>query len=166
VQEIIKFFFIKVAALQERQMLQIVYTSIATAEFDPSSLRRLLTECRLRNGSFRLSGHLIYDGRRFIQAFEGPAEAVQATFERIARDPRHGDLVILRNNLVNHRLFGEWSMGFEDSSAASQARRGFVRLNEASVSSTVSADEAVAMLLNSIQTAAVAAGQRDARRAG
>ena len=44
-------------------------------------------------------------------------------FERIQRDPRHGDVVVLESTTVNERAFPGWAMAF----AGEVADAGFAR---------------------------------------
>jgi hypothetical protein len=47
---------------------------------------------RIRNDSLRLTGALLFTGRRFAQYIEGAAEHVAAVQESIKRDARHGEV--------------------------------------------------------------------------
>lgn len=40
----------------------------------------------------------------------GPVDSVGETFERIAQDPRHSDIVMLDDRMVDAPEFGEWAM--------------------------------------------------------
>lgn len=62
---------------------------------------------------------LLYRGGNFLQALEGPEEAVQETMLRISRDRRHRSVVQLYDGYHDERLFADWSMAFEDVSGAS-----------------------------------------------
>ena len=63
-----------------------------------------------RNRKSRVSGCLLAINGWFIQLIEGPAAEVEATFGRIACDPRHGFLRVLDNRPVSERLFADWAM--------------------------------------------------------
>ena len=78
-----------------------------------------------------MTGALVVDGGCFAQALEGPREAVERTFERIQRDARHSDVVVLQLAAVGRRGFPAWSMAFVGRwpragrrTAASPARAG------------------------------------------
>jgi len=60
---------------------------------------------------------LLYAGGHFIQTLEGPDDVVDATYERIARDPRHRDVFTALREEIESRTFPDWSMGFESVSA-------------------------------------------------
>ncbi len=60
---------------------------------------------------------LLYIGGHFIQTLEGPDDVVDATYERIARDPRHRDVFTALREEIESRTFPDWSMGFESVTA-------------------------------------------------
>ena len=88
-------------------MLQLVY--ISTAVGQPST-PSILAVSRRNNRRAEVSGLLYADGKRFLQALEGPKDVVEATFERIRLDPRHRAPVILSRREVQDREFGNWDM--------------------------------------------------------
>ena len=94
-------------------MLQIVYISTAQPDFTSAELRKVLDASRRNNQAVGVTGLLVAGGPRFLQALEGPDEAVLDTFARIKADPRHRAVVKLSSKPVDARQFGDWSMGFE-----------------------------------------------------
>lgn len=94
-------------------MLQIVYISTARTPLSEAELQSVLAISRRNNEAAGISGLLISGGRRFLQALEGPEEAVAAAFDRIEADPRHFAVVVLSKKHVETREFGDWAMGFE-----------------------------------------------------
>ena len=70
----------------------------------------ILIESVANNRCDDVTGALIYDERWFAQTLEGPEPAVSATFERILRDPRHGEVKLIRMQPVQARRFGAWWM--------------------------------------------------------
>ena len=108
-------------------MFRVVYSSVEVEAFDSGLLKRLLINSRLRNTEMGITGMLIYDLGVFLQMLEGDQAAVQATFRRIERDPRHRNVSVLWQDAdAQHRICGEWSMGFSDASGASQMLKGFL----------------------------------------
>jgi hypothetical protein len=101
------------SAWEVNVLQRLFYISTAKIRMRPSEIEELLHVARSRNASVDVTGLLVIGGRRFIQVLEGPREAVTATYERIARDPRHFALVKLHDKEVNERTFPNWSMGFE-----------------------------------------------------
>jgi hypothetical protein len=94
-------------------MLQLVYISTARQAPSASELESILAVSRRNNGRCGVTGLLVAGGRRFLQALEGPEDAVLATFARIQADARHFALVRLACTPIAEQCFGDWSMGFE-----------------------------------------------------
>lgn len=90
---------------------QLTYISTARPSIILADMETILQISRRNNERAQVTGLLIFDGKRFLQALEGPMEAVEATFSRIAVDPRHRALVKLSSRHVTDREFGDWSMG-------------------------------------------------------
>lgn len=91
-------------------MLQLVYVSSVSpnaANADPAAI---LAVSRANNQADTITGLLYSDGARFLQALEGPADKVEATFARIKADPRHRALVVLSRREIEAREFGDWAM--------------------------------------------------------
>jgi hypothetical protein len=91
--------------------------STATAAFPADDLVALLEESRRNNHAAGLTGMLLYADGHFIQTLEGPPEAVDTTYRRISLDPRHRDVIVALRDDVTERMFGEWSMGFDELEA-------------------------------------------------
>jgi hypothetical protein len=94
----------------------LAYASSATRPFSPEELLDLLAVSRANNLRDDLTGMLLYRGGNFLQALEGPSDAIQATMRRIARDPRHRSITHLCDEAQVDRIFGAWTMGFTDAS--------------------------------------------------
>ncbi|RFC61967.1 BLUF domain-containing protein, partial [Fulvimarina endophytica] len=50
------------------------------------------------------------------QVLEGPLANVEAAFERIQQDDRHGDVSLLALDPIETRSFPNWAMGFVGTS--------------------------------------------------
>ncbi|QIG81971.1 BLUF domain-containing protein [Sphingosinithalassobacter tenebrarum] len=94
-------------------MLQIVYVSSLApgARIDAAAM---LATARRNNGRDGITGMLFADGKRFLQAMEGPPEKVETTLSRIRRDPRHRAIVVLSKRNIAQREFGAWDMAHYD----------------------------------------------------
>lgn len=89
-------------------MLQLIYVSTVTTVSDATDA--ILNVSRRNNERDGVTGLLYSDAKRFLQALEGPENAVEAAFTRIAADARHRAIVILSRRIVEHREFGAWAM--------------------------------------------------------
>jgi hypothetical protein len=101
-------------------MLQLVYVSSVTPGI-ATQLPQILAVSQANNRRDGITGLLYADNRRFLQALEGPADAVRAAFARIQADPRHRAVVILSSREVTEREFGEWAMAERRPGAESEA---------------------------------------------
>ena len=91
-------------------MRQIVYISQALPDFRVEDLGALLYDARYLNRKDGVTGLLLFDGKRFLQALEGSSSEVGATFARISKDKRHQSIAILSDRTIEFREFGNWDM--------------------------------------------------------
>ena len=66
---------------------------------------------RAHNAAAGITGVLVFSDGVFLQLLEGGRGAVSALYNRISRDPRHHDVVLLAYDEVDERRFAGWSMG-------------------------------------------------------
>ncbi|KAA2234608.1 BLUF domain-containing protein [Salinarimonas soli] len=96
-------------------LVQLVYYSRNLLADDDKGqlklLREILSIARQKNVERDVTGYLIFDKHWFIQILEGDRAHVRATYERIARDPRHTQVTLLDTKPVRQRTFSQWSMG-------------------------------------------------------
>jgi hypothetical protein len=93
-------------------MHQIIYISTARSGIMVADVEAILATSRINNRRDAITGLLISDGTRFLQALEGDAGKVEAAFQRIKADPRHRATVLLSSKSVVERQFGMWEMAF------------------------------------------------------
>ena len=91
-------------------MIQLVYVSTAASLVSIDEIDAILEASRRNNERSGVTGLLLYNGRRFLQALEGNQDAVERTYSRIKADPRHKSLAIVMSRDVDLRMFGDWSM--------------------------------------------------------
>ena len=92
-------------------LLQLVYASRPFG-FESGTLTAILFDSRRCNARDGITGALICRDDLFLQLLEGPADKVTATYTRITRDDRHGELHPLVRKQIGEgdRLFPAWSM--------------------------------------------------------
>jgi hypothetical protein len=93
-------------------MHQIVYISTARPGITETDVDAILAKSRANNRRDGITGLLISDGTRFLQALEGDQPLVEAAYHRIKADARHRAAVILSGKSVERRQFGTWDMAF------------------------------------------------------
>ena len=91
------------------QLMHLIYVSQPFGYDDPT-LGAILTAARHFNARDDITGCLICREDIFLQLLEGPGGAVNAAFERIARDDRHVGVVRLHEGAIDARLFPDWRM--------------------------------------------------------
>ena len=95
-------------------MIQFVYFSSAIRPFDNDQLVQLLVRAREKNARLQITGLLLYKGGNFMQVLEGEEARVRALFDVINADPRHRGTEVILEEPTDHRVFGDWSMGFRN----------------------------------------------------
>ncbi len=90
-------------------MHQLLYISTATPN-SVVSTDQILRISRTNNVRDDITGLLFFNGQRFLQALEGPENAIARTIARIRADARHRAIVVLSERTVEVREFGSWSM--------------------------------------------------------
>jgi hypothetical protein len=83
-----------------------------------SLLADILQSAARHNQRDGITGMLLYAEGNFLQVLEGDSVAVQATFARIAKDPRHSNITVLLQEALAQRHFAQWSMGYKQLRAA------------------------------------------------
>lgn len=89
-----------------------VYASRARPGLGTADVAEILAVSRRRNSLVGISGMLLCASDRFLQLIEGPRDAVEATYRRIAADPRHSEMVLSYEGVDEPRRFTSWAMGF------------------------------------------------------
>lgn len=92
--------------------VRLIYVSKMTEACDTEALQDILSTSQENNEERGISGVLCYDPTFFMQVLEGPRDAINETYSRIAADTRHKDLTLLEYVEVEERLFGDWTMTF------------------------------------------------------
>jgi hypothetical protein len=98
------------------------------------------------NREASLTGLLLIHAGWFVQALEGPAEAVMTTYRRIVDDPRHADAKVLGAGPATAREFGDWNMCARRMSAADDAILDALAQREAFQPDGLSANSALRLL--------------------
>ena len=91
----------------------ILYVSSAQGRLPTHELNQILVASRRNNAPVGVTGLLVYEDGNFMQALEGPPEAVSATLARIHADERHRGVQTIIDFMHPDRAFPDWHMGFE-----------------------------------------------------
>jgi hypothetical protein len=96
-------------------------TSISTARDGISDADCLAIQRKssIYNSLIDVTGLLLFNSRRFVQVLEGREDVVRDLYARISSDPRHHGMVILGEEHVPERQFGQWAMAFDEGNGDS-----------------------------------------------
>jgi hypothetical protein len=88
----------------------LIYVSDARDDLTPDDLDSIHHAAMSLNALDGITGLLVFNGKRFLQIVEGTGEAVEDLLGRLRRDPRHNNLWVRADNIVETRSFPDWSM--------------------------------------------------------
>ena len=92
---------------------RVLYVSGASRALSDADLEAILRASRANNGKAGITGMLLWADGAFIQVLEGASTAVAALVDRIRRDDRHRNVMMIVEEEVANRVFGAWEMGFK-----------------------------------------------------
>lgn len=105
---------------------RLVYYSRNCLDLRPDAMdqeiAQILATSQANNTRVGVTGALMFNQGCFAQVLEGPQEAIEATFERIQQDARHGDVSLLSFGPAESRGFPGWSMAYIGASETDSTR--------------------------------------------
>ncbi len=113
-----------------------------------AEISQILQTARANNSREGVTGALLFNSGCFAQVLEGPRPAIERIFERIQRDPRHGEVTILESEETAIRDFPEWSMAHVQPPTGAEATGVAATLNEAMSNPEESGKEVLDLLRN------------------
>jgi len=117
----------------QRSLHRLIYVSRQTT--DPADIDHVVGDiirASIRNNrDHDITGLLLIRDGCFLQALEGPAQAVQTTYGRICEDPRHTEAKVLAAGPVETRAFADWNMCARRLTPADDAILATLDLREA-----------------------------------
>jgi hypothetical protein len=95
-----------------RTLHRLIYASRQNLSPDTATdeVAEIITTSIRNNSRVAVTGLLLVHGGWFLQALEGPYEAVMRTYGRIVSDPRHVDPHVVAAGPAAEREFGDWNM--------------------------------------------------------
>lgn len=101
----------------------LVYASQAREGLANADLDTILDDAAALNAAAGITGVLLFDGQRFLQYLEGPADSVSVAFFRVQRSRRHSQIeVLMEGESLAGRVFGAWSMACRHASPSLMQR--------------------------------------------
>ena len=94
---------------------RLIYASLRESR-SPHDMVEILEKSEARNAVDAITGALVVAPDYYVQLLEGERRVVDACYDRICRDPRHSHVGLILFELVDERLFPDWSMTAVDLS--------------------------------------------------
>jgi hypothetical protein len=107
-----------------RSLHRLVYASrqaFTAGQVPDEEIDSLIRASIRNNRAVSITGLLLVHAGWFVQALEGPAQAVMTTYRRILEDPRHEGQMLIHAGPAQGREFGDWNMCARRFSAADEA---------------------------------------------
>jgi len=92
-------------------LVRLLYASRAVPAVDQEELLTILRKSKANNQPLGVTGVLCFSEGIFMQVLEGGRAPVNALYNRIARDERHRQVMLLHYEEITERRFGGWTMG-------------------------------------------------------
>ena len=96
----------------DKSLFEVLYTSEMRDEVPVAEVGLLVKRARGRNAEMGITGVLMFDGAQFCQFLEGPEDAVLDLMRRICADPRHRNVILVRESAIDVRRFKSWYLGY------------------------------------------------------
>ena len=93
---------------------QLLYVSVETHPYTKEQLTDLLKKSRVKNAKLGITGILLFYKKHFFQVLEGEKEDIFKLFRTIRADERHTSVILVHDQPISQRSFGDWTMAFVD----------------------------------------------------
>ena len=92
--------------------VRLIYFSRAAKGTSLQDVQDILETARKFNAEVGITGKLCFATQYFLQVIEGQRLEINRLYNRILRDQRHEDLVLIGYEEITARLFSGWEMDY------------------------------------------------------
>jgi len=92
-------------------LVRLLYASRAAEPVTPELVDSILRSSHAHNPALGITGVLCYGGDVYMQVLEGGRSAVNDLYNKIVRDSRHREVMLLLYEEIAERRFAGWTMG-------------------------------------------------------
>lgn len=103
-----------------QSLVRLSYASFKDKYVDGKELQKILAHAQAHNTSKDITGVLVFNSQFFLQAIEGSRVEISKLYNKIATDPRHHDVQIIRHDAIERRIWTDWAMEFISISEAEE----------------------------------------------
>jgi len=93
-------------------LVRLLYVSRLGRGTGPTQVQNIVKVSEKNNPGLGITGALCYDARYFLQYLEGPRDAINQLYRKIAADARHDSVTLLDYTDISQRQFEDWSMAY------------------------------------------------------
>ncbi|OUL99852.1 BLUF domain-containing protein [Variovorax sp. JS1663] len=93
------------------QLHEILYCSMLAPGLPTDVVGHIVAQARARNAQEAITGLLVFDGLRFCQHIEGPRRNVLRLLNRLDADPRHTEMKVLHEGVIEARRYERFELG-------------------------------------------------------
>lgn len=90
-------------------LYQLIYVS--KRKCSEEEIIKILEKSREKNKDINVTGMLLYTKDSFIQCIEGEKDEVTTLYEKIKKDERHSNSILISYKFIKKRDFPSWNMG-------------------------------------------------------
>ena len=95
------------------ELSYLIYVSKQSYDLDQDDIDNILESSRVNNAQNNITGMLLYIEGNFFQVLEGKASYILELYEKITKDKRHQNSVIVSQGNLEKRIFKDWTMKFK-----------------------------------------------------
>jgi hypothetical protein len=103
------FFYLYISNFMEHT---ICYLSKQSEALKDSELEGMFNFISEKNPILNITGALIHNNDFFLQVLEGDRETIMDLFEKIRRDKRHTNILLILNQKIENRIFVDYDAKF------------------------------------------------------
>ena len=92
-------------------LVRLLYASRAAEPVTSELIDSILRSSHAHNPALGITGVLCYGGDVYMQVLEGGRSAVNNLYNKIVRDSRHREVMLLLYQEIAERRFAGWTMG-------------------------------------------------------
>jgi hypothetical protein len=92
-------------------LVRLLYASRAAEPVTADLIDAILRSSHAHNPALGITGVLCYGGDVYMQVLEGGRSAVNDLYNKIVRDSRHREVMLLLYEEIAERRFAGWTMG-------------------------------------------------------
>ena len=92
-------------------LVRLLYASRAAEPVTSELIDSILRSSHTHNPALGVTGVLCYGGDVYMQVLEGGRAAVNGLYNKIVRDSRHREVMLLLYEEIAQRRFAGWTMG-------------------------------------------------------